>query len=190
INPNSYISAITRESTRFFETSAILVYLAQIFDKERKSSKDPSDLKAWAEEQSWIYFSHGGVGPPRLITSTFMHSRRCEFQRPTCRTLLILLFPSLPAHKCLSDKSEYLAGPTYGIADSKTFGWVRSAPQTRVDLVPFFKLSAWVKKIEERPAVKEGLVVPRSLIRDRSWALNVSMILRRNEKRASCKLVG
>jgi glutathione S-transferase len=57
INPNGRIPAITHEGTRIFETSAILVYLAQIFDKERKFSKDPSDLKAWAEEQSWIYFS-------------------------------------------------------------------------------------------------------------------------------------
>lgn len=59
-------------------------------------------------------------------------------------------------------KSEYLAGPTYGLADIKAFGWVRIAPRTGVDLAPFPKLSAWLEKIEARPAVKEGLAVPRS----------------------------
>ena len=83
INPNGRIPAITHEGTRVFETSAILVYLAQVFDKDRKFSKDPTqDLKGWASEQSWIFFAvsdelsrplrrlnddvirkHGGVGP-------------------------------------------------------------------------------------------------------------------------------
>jgi glutathione S-transferase len=100
INPNGRIPALTHEGTRVFETSAILVYLAQIFDKERKFSKDPSDLKAWAEEQSWVYFSvrkrflvcsrdlklttirhsteASGPCKARPITSDFMHPRRCE----------------------------------------------------------------------------------------------------------------
>jgi glutathione S-transferase len=60
------------------------------------------------------------------------------------------------------EKSEYLAGPTYGIADIKAFGWVRVASRSGIDLESLPKLSAWLKKIEERPAVKEGLAVAHS----------------------------
>ena len=58
INPNGRIPAITHDGHRVFETSAILVYLAQIYDKDRKFSKDPvKDPAAWAEEQSWLFFA-------------------------------------------------------------------------------------------------------------------------------------
>ena len=58
INPNGRIPAITHNGQRVFETSAILIYLAQVFDKERKFSQDPAkNLGAWAEEQSWIFFA-------------------------------------------------------------------------------------------------------------------------------------
>ena len=58
INPNGRIPAITHEGTPVFETSAILVYLAQVYDKDRKFSKDPTkDLKGWAAEQSWLFFA-------------------------------------------------------------------------------------------------------------------------------------
>ncbi|KAF8181967.1 glutathione S-transferase [Mycena galopus ATCC 62051] len=153
INPNGRIPAITHEGTRVFETSAILVYLAQIFDKERKFSKDPSDLKAWAEEQSWIYFSHGGVGPMQGQANHFNLFAPEKIPYATKRYLdeTKRLYSVLES---ALEKSEYLAGPTL-------LG-VRIAPRTGVDLAPFPKLSAWVKKIEERPAVKEGLAVPRS----------------------------
>ena len=58
INPNGRIPAVTNDGNRVFETSAILIYLAQVFDKDRKFSFDPNlDLGKWAEEQSWIFFA-------------------------------------------------------------------------------------------------------------------------------------
>ena len=58
INPNGRIPAITHNSTPVFETSAILEYLAQVFDKERKFSRDPvTETDKWAEQQSWVFFT-------------------------------------------------------------------------------------------------------------------------------------
>lgn len=58
INPNGRIPAITHNGNHVFETSAIIEYLAQVFDKERKLSFDPAThLKEWAEQQSWTYFA-------------------------------------------------------------------------------------------------------------------------------------
>ena len=57
-------------------------------------------------------------------------------------------------------KHEYLAGDRYGIADIKTFPWVRIAPRTGVDLEPYPNIRAWIARIEARPAVQAGLKVP------------------------------
>jgi glutathione S-transferase len=54
---------------------------------------------------------------------------------------------------------DYLNG-SYGLADIKTFPWVRIAPRTGVELDEFPKLKAWVERIEQRPAVQRGLKVP------------------------------
>lgn len=61
-------------------------------------------------------------------------------------------------------KHEYLAGDKYGIADIKTFPWVRICTPTGLlgaaiglDFSPYPSVEAWVKLIEERPAVVKGL---------------------------------
>ena len=56
---------------------------------------------------------------------------------------------------------QWLAGEQYGIADIKTFGWVRIHDRTGVDITPYPHLQAWLKRIEERPAVQAGLAVPK-----------------------------
>ena len=68
INPNGRIPAITHEGHPVFETSAILVYLAQVFDKEHKFSKDPNtDLKGWSDEQGWLFFAVRLLDSPRSL---------------------------------------------------------------------------------------------------------------------------
>ena len=49
---------------------------------------------------------------------------------------------------------------TFGIADIKTFPWVRIAERTGVSLEEFPNIRAWIARIEARPAVKTGLAVP------------------------------
>ena len=57
---------------------------------------------------------------------------------------------------------EYIAGPDYGIADIKTFPWVRGAPRVGIDLAEYPHIQKWIEKIEARPAVKEGLTIPKA----------------------------
>ena len=113
----------------------------------------------------------------RRTTSTFMRQRRCKSSSSFRDYGHSLSHVSSPyaINRYLNEtkrlysvletqpgKTEYLAGPTYGIADIKTYGWIRIAPRTGVDLEPFPKLRAWFDKIDARPAVKEGVAIPRS----------------------------
>ncbi len=50
--------AITHDGFNVFETSAILLYLAQRFDKENKFSWDPiKDPREYSEQLQWLFFA-------------------------------------------------------------------------------------------------------------------------------------
>ena len=55
--------------------------------------------------------------------------------------------------------SPYLGGVEYGLADIATYPWARNIPVLLgADAAPKFpNVMAWVKKIDERPAVKKAL---------------------------------
>lgn len=58
ICPNGRIPAITHEGFPVWETSAIILYLAQQFDKDRAFSRDPvKDPKGYSEELQWLFFA-------------------------------------------------------------------------------------------------------------------------------------
>lgn len=58
INPNGRIPAITHEGFPVFETSAILVYIAQHFDKDNVFSRDPvKDPQGYSQELQWLFFA-------------------------------------------------------------------------------------------------------------------------------------
>ena len=63
---------------------------------------------------------------------------------------------SEPDRKFLVGKGE----GKYSVADISTFTWVRWGPWAGIDLSRFPKLEAWAQGIEEREAVKKGLLVP------------------------------
>jgi glutathione S-transferase len=68
INPNGRIPALvdnsTNPPTRVFESGAVMLYLADNYDKEGKVSysreKNP---KEYYEELCWLFFQNAGVGP-------------------------------------------------------------------------------------------------------------------------------
>jgi glutathione S-transferase len=54
----------SRDNFVVFETAAILLYLADHYDKDKRfffdSQTSPND---YSEMLQWIFFAHGGVGP-------------------------------------------------------------------------------------------------------------------------------
>ena len=62
INPNGKIPALKDGDMRIFESGAIMLYLADHYDKDQKISYK-SGTPEYYEMLSWLMFQVGGVGP-------------------------------------------------------------------------------------------------------------------------------
>ena len=149
INPNSKTPAITDGGVRVFDSTAILMYLA-----EKTGQFLPENSpKARAELLSWLMFLATGIGPYSGQAVHFKHFapntldyavNRYEFEARRH-------FGILDAQ--LAD-GPYLLGATYTIADMSAWGWARAVPfilgGDAWGTLPHLK--RWLELINARPA--------------------------------------
>jgi glutathione S-transferase len=88
--------------------------------------------------------------------------------------------------------AEYLVDNTYSVADINVYPWIKSHVWAGVDLEQFPRLAAWVRRIDARPAVQKGLLVPtaatdKSDIEEESYKLAREWIQKGNEELAALK---
>ncbi|KAF8897472.1 glutathione S-transferase [Infundibulicybe gibba] len=166
-NPNGRIPVVvdqTRDDFPIFETSAILLYLAQHFDTDKKFWYDPvTHPKENSEMLQWIFFAHGGVGPMQGQSNHF--NRFAPEDIPYAKKRYLeetkRLYGVLEMRLAGRD---WLVGPgrgTYSIADIKAIPWVRIhefAGIKTLDEWPSVK--AWVGRAHERSAFQAGIKVP------------------------------
>jgi len=162
INPNGRIPALvdrSRDNFKVFESSAILLYLVQHYDKDHKFF--PKDLDQQNEILQWIFFTHGGISPNM---GQAFHFRTAPEKIPYAINRFVdetkRLFNVLEIG--LKDR-EYLVGPgkgTYSIADINAVASVRIHKFLEIDLDEFPGVKAWVDRINARPAVQAGVNVP------------------------------
>ncbi|KAJ6614311.1 glutathione S-transferase [Mycena sp. CBHHK59/15] len=184
LNPNGRIPALvdrSRDNFVVFETSAILLYLAQHYDTEKKFHFDAqSSPNDFSEMMQWMFFAHGGIGPmqgqgdsnPVLVSVV----RSCNH---SSHHFLRYAPEDIPyAKKRYGDETkrlygvleirlanrDWLAGPgrgKYTIADVKTFPWVRSHKFAGIETMDEFpNVKAWLERNTERAGVQAGLLVP------------------------------
>jgi len=163
VNPNGRIPAIvdhSRDSYPVFESGAIFLYLAEHYDKDFKFSFQDSDERM--DMIQWLFFQNAGVGPMQGQANHFVRyaPEKIDYGTKRYKNETKRLYSVLEAR--LQDR-DYLAGKgrgKYSIADITTFTWVRWAPWAGIEMTKFPKLKKWCEEIEERDAVKRGLLVP------------------------------
>jgi len=166
INPNGRIPVLvdrSRDNFYVFESSAILLYLVQYYDKGHvfwfDAEKDPNN---YSEMLQWLFFAHGGIGPMQGQANHFHNYAPEDIPYGKKRYLeeTKRLYGVLEIR--LADR-DYLAGSgkgKYSIADIKAFGWVRIYKYAGIDdLNAWPAVKAWVERIEARPATEVGLKV-------------------------------
>ncbi|KXN83691.1 Disulfide-bond oxidoreductase YfcG [Leucoagaricus sp. SymC.cos] len=184
INPNGRIPAIVdraRNNFLVFETSAILLYLAQHYDPENKLSFSPvTDPDNYSEMVQWLFFAHGGIGPMQGQAHHFLHAApekipygQTRYIEETKRLYGVLNIR-------LKDR-DWLAGPgrgKYSLADIKAFPWVRRHAHANIETLDEFPrvkvcvhqvqkefvltllIKAWVERAEAREKTQLGLTIP------------------------------
>ena len=162
INPNAKVPAIVdtegpggREA-RVFDSSAILLYLA---DKTGKFLGAPEDRP---ELLSWLFFIASGLGPfsGQAVHFQFAAPEGLDYARNRYRREAERHYKVVDDH--LAGRS-FLVGDTYTIADMSLWGWIDRASRVMKGesdpLAAYPNIKKWFDAIEARPAVARARAV-------------------------------
>jgi GSH-dependent disulfide-bond oxidoreductase len=176
INPNSKIPALVDRSgpkpIRLFESGAILLYLAEKF-----GAFLPTEAAERAECFSWLFWQMGsapylggGFGHFYAYAPIKIEYAINRFAMETKRLLDVL-------DRRLAE-SEYVAGPSYTIADMAIWPWygglVRGGQYGATQFLSvqdYKNVGRWADALAARPAVKRGRIVNRTFAGDPSSQL-------------------
>ena len=150
ISPFSKIPVITdhKNNISIFESGAILIYLAE------KSGKfyDKSDRILINQ---WLIGQVAYIGPLLGQHHQFHHYNpgKSKFGEDRYFKIAETIYKDLDERL---EKSKFLAGKKYTIADIATFPWIARHPIHDIGLKKFTHLSRWYELISIRPAVIKG----------------------------------
>jgi GST-like protein len=149
INPNAKVPAIVDGDVTVFDSSAILIYLAE------KTGKflPPAGDKARGELLSWMFFISSGVGP---FAGQSVHFR--VYAPEKIPYALNRYAYEAQRHFGIVDarlaKQKYMLGDTYTIVDMNLWGWARLVPMVLGEeaWAKFPNLKRFTDEIGARPA--------------------------------------
>jgi len=162
INPNGKVPAIvdtdgpTGKEARVFDSTAILIYLAEKAGKFLGAPEDRPELL------SWLLFIASGLGPfsGQAVHFQFVAPQGLEYAVNRYRREAERHYQVLNDHL---DGREFIVGNGYTIADMSAWGWLdRAARVLKTDtdpLAPFPNLQRFFRAIDARPAVARARAV-------------------------------
>jgi len=162
INPNAKVPAIVdtdgpdgREA-RVFDSTAILLYLADKSGQFLGASEDRPELL------SWLFFIASGLGPfsGQAVHFQYVAPEGSEYGRNRYRREAERHYQVVEDH--LAGRM-FLVGESYTIADMSLWGWIDRAERVmKGEAEPLGKypnIKRWFATIEERPAVARARAV-------------------------------
>lgn len=175
INPNGRIPAILDPNTGItvWESGAIVEYLIELYDKERRLSFAPGTAEYFHTKQ-WLFFQTTGQAPyyGQLTWFKVYHAERLpsaveryvkELNRVTgvLDTYLAQQEEKLGAASISSSNGPWLVGNKVSYADLAWVSWqtiiARVASKEQYDVDNFPHVKAWLDKLLEREPVKAAL---------------------------------
>ncbi len=158
INPNGKVPAIDDNGVRVFDSTAILLYLAE---RSGKLAGAPQDR---AELLSWMMFIASGVGPfsGQAVHFKYMAPEKIpyainRYERETERH-----YEVLDTHL---ENRQYLVGDSYSIADISAWGWLDKAAFILGEeaLQAYPNLKRWFDRVNSRPAVARAREIGKDI---------------------------
>ena len=170
INPHGKVPAIVDtdgpegREVRVFDSTAILIYLAE---KTGKFGGSPADRP---ELLSWLLFIASGLGPfsGQAVHFQFAAPEGLDYAVNRYRREAERHYQVLNDHLAGRD---FIVGDDYTIADMAIWPWYGNGmlngasyndPRKFLSTQGYKNLTRWTKEIGERPAVKRGRMVNRA----------------------------
>lgn len=156
INPNGKVPVIIdtegpgAAEARVFDSTAILIYLAEKTGRFLGTAADRPDLL------SWLMFIGTGLGPFSGQAVHFQHAapEGNDYAVNRYRREIERHYEVLDQHLAGRD---YIVGNEFTIADISAWGWINVAPRVFKDsgdvLAQFPNVKRWFQGIDARPAV-------------------------------------
>ena len=149
LSPTNKIPVIvdTENGQRIFESGAILIYLAQKYNKFL-------DNENYWEIMQWLILQVAYVGPMlgQAHQYLFYHRGKSKFAEEKTKGYVEHVYSIL--EKQLMDR-EYIVND-YSIADIAIWPWVDRCERYEVKLEDYPNIKRWYDKISIRPAVIKG----------------------------------
>jgi GSH-dependent disulfide-bond oxidoreductase len=156
INPNAKLPAIVDGDVNVFDSSAILLYLAEKTGKFLPAKSD----KARGELLSWMFFVSSGVGP------YFGQSVHFRVYAPEKIPYALNRYAfEAKRHAGILDarlaEQKYMLGDIYTIVDMNVWGWARLIPNAVGEdaWVKLPNLKRLVDEISARPAAQRAVAL-------------------------------
>ena len=156
INPNAKLPAIVDGEVTVFDSSAILLYLAEKTGKFLPAKTD----KARGELLSWMFFVASGVGP------YFVQSVHFRVYAPEKIPYALNRYAfEAQRHAGILDarlaRQKYMLGDTYTIADMNVWGWARLIPNVLGEAAwgKLPNLKRLLDEISARPAAQRAVAL-------------------------------
>ena len=164
INPNGRVPAIVHEGVAIWESSAITMYLGEVFGVDKKLY--PALGPKRGEAMKWIAWSNVTLAEPasRLFASLPLEAQgdaetnSQEALVPEMKSSVIMEKAKADLVDCLSILNEGLEGRSfligeYSLADTHLQGIVGWIEALGIDLKSFPNVTEWLKHCYERPAI-------------------------------------
>jgi len=159
LNPNHKIPVLEDDGEVIWEPGAILFYLGEKYDSQGVIL--PTDTRLRREALQLAFFQTGGVGPNfgRLAEALQKEGEKNAemveiFGAEMDRLMRVV-------ERILSDGRDFLVGP-YSIADIMHYPWLVLAQEAKLPwIIERPSVVDWLDRIGQRPAVQEGMSVPR-----------------------------
>ena len=154
MNPNGRIPVLQHGDDIIFESGAILYFLACKYNKFI-----PNEKRKKVEVMQWLMFQMSGIGPMQGQANVFY--RYLDEKIPLaisryqneCRRLYEVLEKQLKGKNWICDD--------YSIADIANWAWVRIYFWSGINIDGLDNLKKWMKAMENRPACKRGVEIPK-----------------------------
>jgi GST-like protein len=159
ISPNNKMPALVDadgpggEPISVFESGAILIYLG-----EKTGKFVPKDARRRYGVLQWLMFQMGTVGPMLGQAHHFLQYAPDDiaYARNRYHNEANRIYGVIDRQL---ERSEYMAGDDYTIADIATWPWTRFPERQGVERAEFPNFVRWFDQIAGRPAVQRGVQV-------------------------------